>query len=164
MRLTVSGLALSVVVAGCGVVSADSRVTQSMPDSLLPKVRCVTLGVSGGCAMWEPSLVELIARPELYDGKQVRVIGFVNFEFEGNGLFISKEDWRQSITRNGLWIEPPAGFVSHSGPARRQPNQRYVLVEGTFNARESGHMGMWSGTIEHVTRLEPWPPRGLERR
>jgi hypothetical protein len=84
------------------------------------------------------------------------VIGFVNFEFEGNGLYVSREDWRQSIFRNGLRIEPPAGFDSDSASAGRQPNQRYVIVEATFRAGRGGHFGMWSGTLERVTRLDPW--------
>jgi hypothetical protein len=152
-------LALILMLSGCGVASGDQPVSQTTSDSLLPNVRCEMSAASGGCGIWGPSLVELIARPELYNGKRVRVIGFVNFEFEGNGLYISKEDWQQSIARNGLWIDPPSGFEADSGPSKRQPNQRYVLVEGTFNARHLGHMGMWSGAIEHVTRLEQWPPR-----
>jgi hypothetical protein len=101
-------------------------------------------------------MIELIARPELYDGKRIRVIGFVNFEFEGNGLYVSREDWQQSIHRNGVWIEPPKSFESDSGSAARRPNQQYVLVEATFRAGQGGHMSMWSGTLERVTRLDPW--------
>jgi len=41
---------------------------------------------------------------------------------------------------------------------------RYVLLEGTFNAKKKGHMGMWSGTIENITRTMVWSdpakPRG----
>jgi len=110
----------------------------------------------GPCVLWGPSIIELIARPDVYDGKRVRVIGFVNFEFEGNGLYVSREDWEQSIYRNGVWIEPPRGFYSDRAAAARQPNQRYVLVEATFRAGRGGHFGMWSGTLEQVTRLDPW--------
>jgi len=101
-------------------------------------------------------LVELIARPETYDGKRVRVIGFVNFEFEGNAIYLSADDWKHGVGRNSLWIDPPQGFESDSGPTARQPNRRYVIVEGTFNAKNRGHMGMHSGAIENVTRLDPW--------
>src|SRR5688572_9432758 len=88
--------------------------------------RCEVVELEGGpCVLWGPSIIELIARPEVYDGKRVQVIGFVNFEFEGNGLYVSKEDWEQSIYRNGVWIDSPPGFQSDSGPAARQPNQRY---------------------------------------
>jgi hypothetical protein len=152
------------VLLGCGATSSDQHVAQSMPDTLLLKMRCDEVTESR-CTLWGPSLVELIARPELYDGKRVRVIGFVNFEFEGNGIYISQEDWRRSIARNGLWIDPPSRFETDSGPSKVQPNQRYVIVEGTFNLRNPGHLGMWSGAIQRVTRLEPWgEPRMIEHR
>ena len=96
-------------------------------------------------------MIALIANPSVYHGKRVRLVGFVNFEFEGDGLYISEEDWRQSIYRNGLWIEQPG-----DRPANRLPNRRYVLVEGTFRADRHGHLGLWSGEIERVTRLQAW--------
>src|SRR6266498_4920654 len=154
-RLTIC-IWLGIALAGCGAARGDQAVRQSAPDTLLLELRCETAVTSGSCGMWGPSLVELIARPELYDGKRVRVIGFVNFEFEGNALYISKEDWQRSIARNGLWIDPPQRFETDSAPSKVQPNRRYVLVEGTFNAQTPGHLGMWSGAIERVTRLQPW--------
>ena len=118
--------------------------------------RCEMVEQGGACVLWGPSLVELIARPEAFDGKRVRVIGFVNFEFEGNGIYLSELDWRNSIYKNGLWIDPPARFETDSGSSASTPNQRYVLVEATFRAGRAGHFGMWSGTLERVTRLQPW--------
>ncbi|HJQ19130.1 MAG TPA: hypothetical protein VJ867_02205 [Gemmatimonadaceae bacterium] len=107
--------------------------------------------------LWQPSLIELIARPEPFDGKPVRVIGFVNFEFEGNAIYVSRSDWENHIASNGLWIDPPTGYESDSASSRKTPNQQYVIVEGTFRGAQRGHMGMWSGAIEKVTRLEAWP-------
>jgi len=117
--------------------------------------RCGQRGASGACALYDVSMIELIARPERFDGRAVRVIGFVNLEFEGNAIYNSEEDWRRSISRNGLWITPPDSMAR----PRRMPPQ-YMLVEGTFNAAHTGHMGMWSGAIEQVTRFEPWRLRG----
>ncbi len=151
----------------CSAASGDqARPVAGEPDTLLLRTRCEEIDASHHCTLWGPALVELIARPELYDGKRVRVIGFVNFEFEGNGLYVSREDWQRSINRNGVWVDPPARFKTDSAPSRVHPNQRYVLLEGTFNTRNTGHMGMWSGAIEKVTRLDEWgePPRVVERR
>ena len=157
-------LAVAMLIATCGFAS-DQPQSRGAADSLRMQTRCEQAGTNERCGLWGPSLIELIARPELYDGKRVRVIGFVNFEFEGNGLYVSKEDWEQSISRNSLWIEPPVGFESDSAPSKRHPNQRYVIVEGTFSARNTGHMGMRSGAIEEVTRLDPWGTlRSVENR
>ena len=134
---------------------SDSSASNAPPTV---DTRCVLVEGQGSrrCILWHPSLIELVARPEAYDGKRVRVIGFVNFEFEGNGLYVSREDWEQSILRNGVWIDPPPGFESDSAPSSRQPNQRYVIVEGTFHAGRGGHLGMWSGSLGSVTRLDAW--------
>ena len=91
------------------------------------------------------SMVQLIATPERFHGKRVRFTGFVHFEFEGNGIFLHKEDHDQGIFNDGLWIERPAGST---------PNDVYVLVEGAFRADDRGHMGLFSGTLADVTRME----------
>ena len=157
MRLAVITGCAPLLLASCGQASVDQPAAHAtQPDTLLLITRCETINQSQQCTLWGPSLVELIARPELYDGRPVRIVGFVNFEFEGNGIYLSSEDWERGSVRNGLWINPPPGFEADSGPAPKQPNRRYVIVEGTFNAHNRGHMGQWSGAIEKVTRLEPW--------
>ncbi len=121
-----------------------------------PSTRCAELDVERRCTLWFPSIVELIARPDLYDGRRVRVIGFVNFAFEGNALYLSRADWEHGVRRNGLWVDPPARFESDWGPSRAEPNRRYVLIEATFRASSRGHLGLWSGALEQVTRVESW--------
>ena len=96
-------------------------------------------------------MYELIARAEAYHGKPVQVVGFAHFEFEGNGLYAHRADWERGIARNGLWMSMPDSVV-----ARTQ--DRYVLVEGVFDAVMRGHFGMWSGSIVNVTRIVLWDP------
>jgi hypothetical protein len=118
--------------------------------------RCEEVDAQDRCTLYGVSLIELIARPEEFDGRRVRVIGFVRLEFEGNGIYVSREDWEHSISRNGLWIEPPENVL------RQDFQPRYMLVEGRFDAANHGHLGMWSGAIVEVTRFEPWarfPPK-----
>jgi hypothetical protein len=38
-------------------------------------------------------------------------------------------------------------------------DQKYVLVEGTFDAKMKGHMGLWSGSIQKITRCQVWIQR-----
>ena len=160
MRAFAFAVVVTVLFASCHRATADQAGGRSSvagdSDTLLLRTRCETVDAARRCILWGVSLVELIARPEVYHGRAVRVIGFVNFEFEGNGLYLSREDWERSIARNGLWIEPPRSIQSDSGPAPTPLNRRYVIVEGTFNAMHGGHLGMWSGAIERVTRLDPW--------
>jgi len=108
------------------------------------------------CVLWGPSLVELITRPEIYDGRRVRVVGWLNFEIEDSALYLSQTDSENGLTRSAVWIDPPPNFASARGPTGPQPNRRYVIVEGTFNARRRGHMDRYSGALEAVTRLDQW--------
>jgi hypothetical protein len=101
------------------------------------------------------SIIQLIATPEKYDGKLVRAIGFVRLEFEGNVIYLHQEDLKHGLTRNGLWLNVPKGIQKEAD----KYNDQYVLVVGTFNAREKGHMGMTSGAIEDINRFQVWDVR-----
>ena len=78
------------------------------------------------------SMIQLIANPEKYDGKYVRVMGFLRLEFEGNGLYLHREDYEESLYKNGVWVHV-AEIV-----ANRQFNMKYVLIEGTFDPKDRG--------------------------
>jgi hypothetical protein len=102
------------------------------------------------------SLVRLIATPEGFDGKRVRVFGYVRVEHEGTSIYLHREDYTHRLTKNGLWL----GMSDSAPEGSREAavNNRYALIEGRFSAKETGHMGLWSGSIKEVTRAEPWPP------
>src|SRR5688500_7039910 len=103
----------------------------------------VTLGLclmlSAGCAhsrrsVSEPlgvSLWQLIATPDRYDGKRVRAVGFLRLEFEGNGLFLHEEDYKHGLLKNGLWVDESEDMRKNHA----QLDRKYVLIEGTFNAK-----------------------------
>lgn len=99
------------------------------------------------------SLIELIANPLRYDRKQVQVIGFLRLEFEGDALYLHREDFDHAISKNAVSVVRPSDL---SGKQLIQVDKKYVIWEGTFNARDRGHMGMFSGSLTHITRLEPW--------
>lgn len=98
------------------------------------------------------SLAALIASPERYHGRRVRVIGFVRIEFEGNAVYFHREDYDHGMLMNGLWIDVPEAHRK----AKDSVNMKYCLIEGTFDAEEKGHMGANSGAITSITRLDPW--------
>ena len=97
-------------------------------------------------------LVQLIANPRSYDGKIVRVIGFVRLEFEGNSIYLHQDDSTHDITKNGLWIDATEEMRTNKADF----DQKYVLLEGTFSAKETGHMGLWSGSIQRIARCQLW--------
>jgi len=96
------------------------------------------------------SLVRLIATSERYHERKVQVEGFMNLEFEGDAIYLHKEDYERGLTKNGFW-------VTFSDKLDRKEinklNKGYVLIEGTFNKDRCGHMGLFGGEIYEITRI-----------
>jgi hypothetical protein len=97
------------------------------------------------------SIIQLVAAPERFDGKSVRVIGYLDIRFEGTALYLHREDDEYAVTKNGLLIHVPERW--HKTP------RGYVIVEATFEAPKHGHAGMFEGALLNVTRLDRWARR-----
>ena len=100
------------------------------------------------------SLIRLIATPEKYDGKQVQVRGYLNLEFEGNAIYLHKEDYSKALTDNGFWVNFSKGIAEKKN--LKDYNKQYVIIVGTFDMKSLGHMGLFGGTIKNITRLDLW--------
>jgi hypothetical protein len=98
------------------------------------------------------TLVQLIANPERFDGKLIRVIGFLRLEFEGNVLYLHREDYENALLGNGIWVDVTSEMKKNS----ESLNMNYVLLVGNSSASDRGHMGMWSGAIKKINRAELW--------
>ncbi len=83
----------------------------------------------------------------------LRFIGFLRIEFEGNAIYLHREDFDYGIAENGLWVDIPTDMTK---PQQDEVNMRYAICVGVFTARGHGHMGMFSGEIGNVRRLEFW--------
>lgn len=114
----------------------------------------LTIGLQGVAQPIDVSMLSLIAAPKDFDGKQVRVIGFARLEFEGNAIYLHKEDYLHGILKNGLWLD----IDSLPRKAGAIPDNQYVIVEGTFSMKDQGHLGLWAGSIQKITRLDRWKP------
>jgi len=109
---------------------------------------CIKPSDDGNCSVYDASFIQLIARPETYDGKGIVVKGFVNLEFEGNAPYLSEDLQRFGSSRDAIWLD-----VTNISPALTF-RRGYALVEGTFEAGPGGHFGMFGGTITHIRRLQ----------
>lgn len=103
----------------------------------------------------DASIINLIASPQQFNSKQIRIVGYVRLELEGNAVYLNRDDFSEGIRKNGLWLD-----VETMSPAQlTNINGRYALVEGTFSMGDRGHLGMWSGAITKITRIEALHPR-----
>src|SRR5262249_1884257 len=81
------------------------------------------------------SMLQLITTPEKYDGRVIRVLGFLWLELEGNALYVHREDYENRLLFNRIGLTPPSEDYS---ALRGQ----YVIVEGGFNANRACHLSM----------------------
>lgn len=100
------------------------------------------------------SLIKLIANPEKYDGKVIQVRGYLNLEFEGNAIYLHKEDYSKALTDNGFWVNFSKEIAEKKN--LNDYSKKYVIIVGTFDMKSLGHMGLFGGTIKNITRLDFW--------
>jgi hypothetical protein len=93
------------------------------------------------------SMVQLIATPEKFDGQEILVAGFLRLEFEGNCLYLHREDYEHLISKNAIWIVRNPVINAQ----RNALNMHYVVLMGTFNATRKGHLSLNSGSLTDIT-------------
>lgn len=98
------------------------------------------------------SMIQLIANPTAYSGKSVRIIGFVRIELEGTAVYMHQEDYKVAISKNALWL----AIDRANRQSYMNGDQKYVLIEGTFDAENKGHRGAFSGTVKDISRFQIW--------
>jgi len=98
------------------------------------------------------SIINIIADPERYNGKEVNFGGYMSLEFEGSAIYLSKDDWHNLVTKNGLWCAIDL-------TAYKEFDNKYVFIEGKFDMTNHGHLGLWSGSIKEIKRVWLPPPR-----
>lgn len=134
--------AAALVFLGCAPMkplsNSYSKVTSPSGD------RCAS-GSEGTCVLYEVSVIELIADPERWDGKKVRLVGFVNLEFERNQLCLLPGSHQTEC----IWLD----IEGLKDPGFRRGQS---LVEGIFDGKNKGHLGLYSGAIKTLDRFERW--------
>ena len=97
------------------------------------------------------SLIQLLANPEKYEGRRVRLVGVAHFEFEEAVLYLHREDEAVMNSRNAIWIGGKAGYTEAD---YKNLSGAFVYVEGIFTGKAHGHLGAFPGELKDVRRLE----------
>ncbi|MCO6455636.1 MAG: hypothetical protein J5I93_10110 [Pirellulaceae bacterium] len=103
---------------------------------------------------FQASIVQLLAHRDRYHGKKIQIKGFLHVRFEDSAIYLSKDDGEHGITTNGFWVsfeKANVPFEGAVGPG--EFDRKYVVIEGTFNARSRGHHSAWQGSIEKISRV-----------
>jgi hypothetical protein len=75
------------------------------------------------------SIVQVLANPDEFDGKAVRLVGYLQLEFETYALWLHREDRMHALLPNRIDLE-----ASASADKVEQVNERYALLEGTLSS------------------------------
>lgn len=134
------------------IAVAFLSVLASLAVAASPELTCDPLPTAGQCPRLDASIVELLARPEKFDKRLVRIEGYMKLEFEGNAIYLHKEDAEVGMTRNGFWLSLDKRTREAMAACK---GGSYVSIEGRFVSGENGHMGLWSGTISDISRCVP---------
>ena len=81
--------------------------------------------------VFDCSIINLIATPEKYNFKKIRVIGFAIIEFEEQTLYLSENDAKYKIIKNGIWLDFKDAVIEKK--SLKMANGRYVIVKGVFD-------------------------------
>ena len=105
----------------------------------------------------EPSLVSivrLLATPEVFDGKLVRVAGYCHLQFEGDALYLHREDYVFRLPINAVRLD----LGDRSRDTFQGTTGHYALVEGTFLKADPRDPRPYGGVVR-VQSIEVLPPR-----
>ena len=111
------------------------------------------------------SVVELIASPERWSGKEISVVGFGVFEYEGDSVYFHKEDYFLALNQNAVALEFRYNrdhTLIDKSIKLKGLNKSYIRVAGTFVARPPGEpymSGETAGGITNICFVEPWQIR-----
>lgn len=143
-----------VLVLGASFVSrhASAQVAAATPPT--PASTCADSASRSDARPPVVSLVQLLATPERFDGCRVRVVGYVHLEFEGNAVYLHREDFEAMLLVNALGVAFRPGTLDAKHPI----NDHYVLLEGTFGA-PGDHVGYYGGGLRDISSAEPMPSR-----
>lgn len=141
--------AITVVVTGIATGCRSSSQTSNAYSPLFaPAGEPMCWADQGtGCQV---SMISLVANPASFAGKSVQVVGFAILEFEGNAIYVSREAAEVRDTASAIFLDIEGLKISNPEKLNRQ----YVRVAGTFDAQNRGHIGMFSGTLKSISRLE----------
>ena len=89
------------------------------------------------------AISELLANPDKYHSRKVRVRGRVFTGFEQHAIYDDPQ-------KDGLWLENV--LVPYT--VSRNRTGESMAIEGTFDMRVSGHLDQYPGGITNITRYE----------
>jgi hypothetical protein len=154
-----ASVAAAIAVAGCGRAATSGR---SRPTAEIGEGGKQLTAKSDG--NW-CSLIQVLARPDAYHGREIVVEGYLEVKFEGTAIYLSREDAEYNLTRNGFWVSlRDSPLEATVWEIARQFHGQYVRIEGIFDAEDCGFHDDWAGSFDKITMISTkgFPARRME--
>ena len=97
----------------------------------------------------DATMIQLIANPEKYHGKYIRVVGVLQLEYDVQYLGLSKEEI-EYWAGNRIWVSINRDTELYANAEKY--NGRYVLIEGVFDKKRCSNFGC--GSIGKISRCD----------
>jgi hypothetical protein len=120
-----------------------------LPQRLFAAMLLLNLGgvpFAHAAATQPVSMQQVVAEPQRFDGQRIRVSGFLRLEFDRNALYLSRNDFNESVAAHALRLELSNSQLRSLGKL----NNGRVSVEGTFAAKKGGP---WAGSLHRVAEI-----------
>lgn len=88
------------------------------------------------------SIISLIANPEKYYDKRVRLKGYFINDFEGTAIYLGREDYDNGLYKNAI-------FLILDNSDYKYFHKEYITIDGIF-IKENGHMGLFGGILKDI--------------
>jgi hypothetical protein len=94
------------------------------------------------------SMVTLLAMPASGSAQRVQVSGFLVLDFEGQALYLHKEDYQEGLTLNSIYVSlTPAQLEQY-----KSLDKTYVTIEASFQKRRKSE-DIFTGVLFHVREI-----------
>lgn len=105
---------------------------------------------NGRNSPYAKSLTELLSNPQYYNDEPVQITGFLNLGFEGDALYINKDDCKEHRFDKAVWVH-----LNHKTfNSASIYNKHYVIIEAVFDGNDHGHMGVFAGALKRITSVK----------
>lgn len=109
------------------------------------------------------SMIRVIANPKLFNGKRLRLFGFLESHREGEGLWLSKDFYDSRIFSNAIDVavnrsDLPAILSLTKHKSLDDVTDRYVCIVGTYYAPLNDNFIQWSGCLDKIESINTVGP------
>ncbi len=118
--------------------------------SFLRSTPALVSEVQGG-TLNSVSMIRLIANPQAFDGRRIKVTGYVarNGLDNAAGVYLTELDGRNFVVSNSVGLNIEDSQINRA-------LGKYAILEGTYRAPKGQLADYLNGKLEHVSVIKAW--------